>query len=165
MTISAFLKRNPILIKTFWVRLVLLSVGWFILVGGQLSDLWFVALIIILTTIISLYCIPEGVWNLKPFAVLAFIPFFIKNSIRGGWDVARRTFYRSIPLSPDFITVNLSKDKAKDLILIWTISLLPGTASCEIQGETLIVHVLDKNLPVAEEIEILQKQISKFRNG
>ncbi|MFO8002201.1 MAG: hypothetical protein R6U46_13225, partial [Marinilabilia sp.] len=53
----------------------------------------------------------------------------------------------------------------KTLILVWIISLLPGTASTAITGETIIVHVLDKNLPVVREIQELKSRINEMFVG
>lgn len=149
--------------RAFLTRLLLFFGGWIILVGGQLSDLWFVALVLLSTTAISLYCIPPAQWNLRPVAVAAFVPYFLLTAIRGGWDVARRAFYPTVPIDPDFLTVTVDDDHRRTLLLTWIISLLPGTAGCEIHDDrTLTVHVLDKRLPVAAEIKELQRRIARM---
>lgn len=145
----------------FFIRLLVFGGGWLILTGGQISDLWFVVLILLLTTALSLFCVPPGQWKLRPLAVLGLLPYFLITALRGGWDVARRAFYRRIPIDPGFITIHLDDDHRRTLLLVWIISLLPGTASCEIEGSSLIVHVLDKNLPVASELEALQRRLEK----
>jgi multisubunit Na+/H+ antiporter MnhE subunit len=76
--------------------------------------------------------------------------------------VARRVFFRTVPIDPDFITIEHDRDPRKTLILAWIISLLPGTASTLITEESIVVHVLDKKLPVAEEILELQNRINKI---
>lgn len=151
--------KKSLLVKSFAIRFVLSSLAWLILVGGQLGDLWFVILCLAITTTISLYCIPPGQWVFRPMGVVRFIPYFLLTALHGGWDVARRVFFRTVPIDPGFITVEHDTDPRKTLILTWVISLLPGTASCVIKDETIIVHVLDKTLPVHEEIKELQKRI------
>ncbi|MCC5839513.1 MAG: Na+/H+ antiporter subunit E [Opitutales bacterium] len=147
----------------FLVRLLLFAAGWFILVGGQTSDLWFVLLVLLLTTLISLYCVPPGQWRLRPLGVLAFLPYFFITAMRGGWDVARRAYHPgAVSVDPGFLTVSVSDDMRQTLLLAWIISLLPGTASCEIKDRTLLVHVLDKKLPVEAEIADLQKRIARM---
>lgn len=158
--------RSGHIIKSFLLRFVLFATGWLILVGGtQISDIWFVLLFISLATVISLYSVPPGQWVLRPLGVLQFIPFFIITALRGGWDVARRVFFRTVPTDPDFISIEHDRDPRKTLILAWVISLLPGTASTAITEKTIVVHVLDKSLPVAEEILELRKRINKIFAG
>ena len=74
--------------------------------------------------------------------------------------MARRVFFRKMPIDPDFVTIEHEQDQRKTLILAWVISLLPGTASTVITEKSIVVHVLDKNLPVKEEIRELQDRIN-----
>ncbi|MFN3556530.1 MAG: Na+/H+ antiporter subunit E [Bacteroidales bacterium] len=151
------------LITTFILRFVVLAAGWMALVGGQqYGDRWFVIVFLVATTLISIYTVPPGQWKLRPMGVVQFFPYFIIMALSGGWDVARRVFYRTIPIDPDFITIEHDGDTRKTLILAWVISLLPGTASSVITENTIVVHVLDKNLPVTEEIQELQNRVNKM---
>ena len=158
--------KSRILLKSFLLRFALFAAGWMILAGGhQLSDILFVILFLAATTAISMYSVPPGQWVLRPLGVVRFLPYFLFTALRGGWDVARRVFFRTIPIDPDFITVEHDRDPQKTLILAWVISLLPGTASCLIREETIVVHVLDKKLPVTEEILELQNRINDMFAG
>lgn len=157
------MKKNSILIKSFLLRFIIFTAGWFVLVGGrQVSDIGFVILFLILTTVISMYSVPPGQWVISPLGVIRFLPYFLLTAIRGGWDVARRVFFRTVPIDPDFITIEHDQDPRKTLILTWIISLLPGTASTLITEKTIVVHVLDKKLPVTEEIRELQNRINQI---
>jgi multicomponent Na+:H+ antiporter subunit E len=156
------LKRST-LIKSFLLRFAIFAAGWLVLVGGQqLSDLVFVILFLVATTVISIYTIPPGQWVLRPWGVVRIVPYFLITALRGGWDVARRVFFRNVPIDPDFIAIQHDPNPQKTLVLVWIISLLPGTASAGITEETIVVHVLDKKLPVAEEIKELQSRINKM---
>ena len=42
------------------------------------------------------------------------------------------------------------------------VSLLPGTLSADIRGDTLIVHVLDKNLPMFEQLRRLELAVARL---
>lgn len=157
------MKKSSILIKSFLLRFAIFTAGWFVLLGGlQVSDPGFVILFLTVTTVISIYSVPPGQWVISPLGVVRFFPYFILTAVRGGWDVARRVFFRNIPIDPGFITVEHDLDPRKTLILTWIISLLPGTASTVITGKTIIVHVLDKKLPVTEEILELQNRINQI---
>ncbi|TVQ88626.1 MAG: hypothetical protein EA393_08505 [Bacteroidetes bacterium] len=154
------LKRS-ILLKTFLLRFAIFAAGWLVLAGGyQITDIWFVILFLVATTVISIYTVPPGQWVLRPWGVVRFVPYFLITALRGGWDVARRVFFRTVPIDPAFITIEHDPDPRKTLVLVWIISLLPGTASAGITDETIVVHVLDKKLPVVEEIKELQNRIN-----
>ena len=158
--------KSSILLKSFLLRFALFTVGWFVLVGGrQISDIVFVFLFIAVTTVISIYTVPPGQWVISPLGAARFFPYFLITAIRGGWDVARRVFFRNIPIDPDFITIEHDPDPQKTLILAWVISLLPGTASALISDESIVVHVLDKKLPVTEEIQELQNRVNQMFVG
>jgi len=153
--------KSSLLLKSFLLRFAFFAAGWMVLVGGQkLSDFGFVILFVTITTVISTYAVPPGQWVMSPWGVLRFFPYFIITALRGGWDVARRVFFRTVHIDPDFITIEHATNPQKTLILAWIISLLPGTASCVITEETIIVHVLDKKLPVTKEIQELQTRIN-----
>lgn len=151
------------LLKCFLLRFVIFAAGWLVLLGGlHLSDIWFVILFLVATSAISMYTVPPGQWVLRPVAVVRFFPFFLITALRGGWDVAQRVFFRTVPIDPDFITIENDQDPRKTLILVWIISLLPGTASTVITENTIIVHVLDKRLPVDQEIQELKSRINEM---
>ncbi len=159
------MKRSTLL-KSFLLRFVIFATGWLVLLGElQFSDIWFVILFLVATAAISMYTIPPGKWVFRPLAVARFFPFFLITSLRGGWDVARRVFFRKVPIDPGFISIEKGRDQRKTLVLVWIISLLPGTASTVINGDTIIVHVLDKKLPVEQEIEELKKRIDELFVG
>ncbi len=160
------MKKSRILIQSFLLRFVIFAAGWFVLVGGhQISDIGFVVLFIAVTAVISIYTVPPGQWVISPLGVVRFFPYFLITALRGGWDVARRVFFRTVPIDPDFITIEHDPDQQKTLILAWVISLLPGTASTVITEESIVVHVLDKKLPVTEEIQELQNRINEMIVG
>jgi multicomponent Na+:H+ antiporter subunit E len=155
--------KSSILLKSFLLRFAIFAAGWLILVGGQqLNDIWFVILCIAATTVISIYSVPPGQWDFRLLGVARFFPYFLITALRGGWDVARRVFFRTVPIDPDFVTIEHDRDPRKTLILAWVISLLPGTASTLITEESIVVHVLDKKLPVTEEIQELQNRINEI---
>jgi multicomponent Na+:H+ antiporter subunit E len=158
--------KSNILLKTFLLRFAIFAAGWLVLAGGyQISDIGFVILFLATTTVISMYTVPPGQWVISPLGVVRFFPYFLITALRGGWDVARRVFFRTVPTDPDFITIEHDRDPRKTLILVWVISLLPGTASAGITEDNIVVHVLDKKLPVTEEILELQNRINKIFVG
>lgn len=152
--------KKSVLIKSFVVRFLLFSAGWIVLLGGQRpSEFWLVVLFLTSTTVISIYSIPPGKWVLRPLGTIRFFFYFIKTAVKGGWDVGKRVFLKRVPTDPEFIAVNHYRDPLKTLILAWVISLQPGTTSCMIKKKKIVIHVLDKKIPVAKEIITLQRRI------
>lgn len=158
--------KSSILIKSFLRRFAVLAAGVVMLVGGQkISDIWFVILFLAATTIISIYSVPPRQWVLRPLKVARFFPYFLFMALRGGLDVARRVFSRTVPTDPVFVTIKHDRVLQKTLILAWVISLIPGTASTLITEDSIVVHVIDKNLPAIEDILELQKRINEMFVG
>lgn len=154
---------RSILFKSFVGRSVLFTAGWIVLLGGQKpSEIWLVSIFLAATTVISIYSIPPRKWGLRPLGIIRFFFFFIIATVRGGWDVSKRVFQRNVPTDPEFITVDHYSDLIKTLILAWVISLQPGTTSCVIKKKKTVIHVLDKKIPVAEEIRILKRRIDEM---
>jgi multicomponent Na+:H+ antiporter subunit E len=81
----------------------------------------------------------------RPLRVLGFFLFFLRESLLGAMDVARRALAPSLPLAPDFVRhpMRLPGGPARTL-MVSVVSLLPGTLSADLEedGATLLVHVL-----------------------
>ena len=143
------------------LRLALFFVGWIILTQGQLTDLAFVIILLVTTTAISLWSVPPGDWRIHPLQALRFAPWFLWTALRGGADVARRVFRARMPIQPGFVTVHIEASPKQKLLLALVVSLLPGTASCEILDNELVVHSLDLGLPVETDVLDLCTRIQR----
>ncbi len=143
------------------LRLTLFLIGWIILTQGQLTDLAFVGILLVTTTAMSLWTVPPGAWRIHPLQALRFAPWFLWTALRGGADVARRVFRARMPIHPGFVTVNIEASPKQKLLLALVVSLLPGTASCEISDNKLIVHALDLGLPVEADVLDLCTRIQR----
>lgn len=151
------------LLRSFLGRFLFFFAGWVVLLEGKMpGDLWLVAVFLTATTAISIYSVPPGKWVFRPLGVIRFFIYFITAAVRGGWDVAKRVFLKRVPIDPAFIPVNHYRDPLKTLLLTWVISLQPGTTSCEIKDRTIVIHVLDKNIPIEQDIKKLQERIDKI---
>lgn len=151
------------LLGSFLRRFFFFAASWVVLLDGKKpDDLWLVALFLTAATAISIYTVPPGKWRLRPLAAVRFLIYFITAAVRGGWDVAKRVFVKKVPIDPAFIPVNHYRDPLKTLLFTWVISLQPGTTSCEIKERTIVIHVLDKNIPIEQDIRKLQERIDKL---
>lgn len=143
------------------IRLAAFFGVWMVLTQGRLSDLAFVVPLLAATAAISLWSVPPRQWRIHPLGALRFAPWFLWNALRGGADVARRVFPARMPIEPAFVTVPVVASANQRLLIALTVSLLPGTATCRISGDRLLVHCLDRSLPVEAEIEDLCARIKR----
>ena len=131
---------------------------WAILADGRG---WSVGIpFIFLATIASCLVAPMSRWSLSGLA--RFIPFFIWNSLRGGIDVAYRVLHPKLPIEPALVRYELRLDHvAARVLMANSVTLLPGTLSAGLDGNVLVVHVLNAGAPFAEALEILEQRIAE----
>uniref|UniRef100_A0A7V4E456 Na+/H+ antiporter subunit D n=1 Tax=candidate division WOR-3 bacterium TaxID=2052148 RepID=A0A7V4E456_UNCW3 len=75
------------------------------------------------------------------FWLLIYIPIFAYKCLEANLDVALRVLHPGMPLKPGIIKIktNLKTEIAKTF-LANSITLTPGTMTCEIEGDTLYIH-------------------------
>lgn len=89
-----------------------------------------------------------------------FLIYFIWQSLRGGWDVAWRALHPRLPLSPGISRYQVRLPAGPERILFLNAtSLLPGTVSAGLEGDTLILHTLDDGPAVAMEMAALETRV------
>lgn len=90
-----------------------------------------------------------------------FLAYFVVSSVRGGVDVARRVLLPALPIDPALLDYRLRlPDGAPRVFLAEVVSLLPGTLSAELEGGRLTLHVLDRRLPVAQDLAQLERRVA-----
>lgn len=139
------------------IRVTLFAVLWWIIVQGR-PDAWLIGLpAVIVATIYSLKLSDPLLPKLSLSGAFVFILLFIRESISGGIDVARRTLSPKMMIEPGFDRYRLNiVDPCGRLIFINCISLLPGTLAADLDGEYVDLHVLDLRqdpLPQLQRIE------------
>jgi multicomponent Na+:H+ antiporter subunit E len=146
------------------MRLVLFGGLWLVLTEGDLRSPYLAAVSVVAAAVASLLLARPGLpperpaW--RPGAVLRFLGFFVRESLHGGIDVARRSLDPRLPISPGYIEhrVRLPGGPAQ-AALCGTISLLPGTLSTRLEDGRIRIHVLDRSLPTATTIERLEDHL------
>jgi multicomponent Na+:H+ antiporter subunit E len=99
----------------------------------------------------------------RPWRLLSFAAFFLRGSLLGGLDVARRALHPRLPVSPRLVDfrLELGPGPARTL-MISLVSLLPGSLSADLDAERgiLRVHLLaaDADAGLAE----LQSRIAQL---
>ena len=110
---------------------------------------------------LSIRLLPAGTWHWSVGAAIRFGGYFLRESWRGGWGVARHAFARPLGMSPGLLryALHLPPGPAR-WFFCNTISLLPGTAVVAVEGDSLCAHVLDLSPQSAEELRDLEHRVA-----
>ena len=152
--------------KVYYGRVIaarggLYSLIWWVLTNGDGSSWWFGVPAVVLAVITSMTLIPPVplVWS----AWFNFVPFFFIRSLMGGVDVAWRVFHPRLPIAPDLIDYPLRLPPGlAQVIMVNTVSLLPGTLSTELSTGVLKVHVLDGGDDFKMELVAIEEHVARM---
>ena len=133
-----------------WAAFLLL---WVALIGTNLAALLVGGIAASLATWASLKLLPLSRSHLRLWALLGLMPRFLWQSLKAGWDVARRALDPRLPLAPGFVTFACPyrSEHARDTFAAIS-SLLPGTVPCGDRGDALEIHCLDIGQPVVAQL-------------
>lgn len=149
------------LYKTFFLRAVALYVVWWALIEGDPSGLLFGAAVVVPVSVVSCRLYPTSGYRLHLSATLAFAGYFITRSVMAGVDVARRLLAPTVKVNPGYLTVSTCLPQGSPRwLLANTLSLMPGTLSVQFQGDSLELHCLDLDLPIAEEVRATEHKVA-----
>lgn len=146
-------------VTAFIKRVLLFALIWWLLTEGR-SDAWGMGvLLVLIAAALSLSLAPPVGWSLS--GLLRFLPFFVRYSLVGGVDVAKRAFSIGMPLQPAIIEYPLALTLPQSrLFMAGVISLLPGTLCAEVQDDKLWVHVLDQRNDIQGELKVLERKVA-----
>ena len=137
---------------------------WWVLAGGR-ADGWGVGGVsVILALAASLVLLPPAKGRFSPLGLAAFVRFFLIQSVKGGIQVAAMALRPRLDLAPAMLDLPLALPPGLARILLAnTLTLLPGTLSVRIEGDRLRLHVLDRRLPIMEELRAAEAAITRIR--
>ncbi len=94
---------------------------------------------------------------------LHFLVFFVRESIRGGIDVALRTLAPRLRIEPGF-TVYRTQLRSRESRVLFAncVSLLPGTLAADLNGDRLDVHVLNSTQDADADLSRLEQAIRRL---
>ena len=142
------------LIATLVRRLAWFTLLWWVLAEGRWDEPLMIAVLVAAGTGCSLLLWPTGVWRWRPLQVLAFLPWFLRQSLAGGFDVARRAFQPVPALQPRVVSMDIDLPPDASCLFAWIVSLLPGTACVHRESGQVKIHLLDETcLPQVRELE------------
>jgi multicomponent Na+:H+ antiporter subunit E len=154
--VSATFRLRQCLARTVWM--VLLWLG----LNGLDGPSWIVGGPVVLTAAwISVKLLPAISWRWSLRGALLFGAYFLVESVRGGWDVARRAISPGMALSPALVchVFHLPAGPSR-LFFCSALSLLPGTAVVAMAEHNICVHVLDSATSAAKELRELEQRVA-----
>lgn len=134
---------------------------WAALSGGAI-DTWLVgAPVVVAAAAVSLRLRPHLTTWWSPAGLLRFLALFLRESVRGGIDVAWRAVHPNLPLRPGLVRFDTRLPTGPaEVALLNAVSLLPGTLGADLRGRQLTLHVLDTEAPVEAETRALEAAIA-----
>lgn len=149
------------LVGRLLARLALMALIWLGLNGTDWSSWMVGGPVAFAAAWISVQLLPAMPWHGSVGGAIAFAGWFLRESLRGGWDVAWRALSPKLALSPAIVCVPLHLPPgAARLFFCGAISLLPGTAVVAIAEDSLCVHALDCSPRVEEELRELEDRVA-----
>lgn len=134
---------------------------WWILAGGSAYQPLLAALSVAAAAAASLALVPPGAWRWTAGGAVRFLPFFLRESLLGGLDVARRAFSRHPPLRPGIVDFRTALPPGPSRVFLMNaMSVLPGTLATGVRGATIRVHVLDLDLPNEARLRALEARVA-----
>jgi multicomponent Na+:H+ antiporter subunit E len=91
---------------------------------------------------------------------LRFVPWFFRESLMGGLDVAVRAFRGRAALQPGFIDypLRLRQDSAR-VVFANAVSLMPGTFTAQLHDDAVRVHALDTRAALLPRLRALEDRV------
>jgi len=152
--------RKPSQLHPILMRTSVLVLFWWVLNRDDLAS-WIIGVPFIAAAVaLSMVLAPPRTLRWRPLQLIRFMPVFIWESLKGGVDVTRRVFQPTMPLNPIIFNykVNLPGGLPR-LLMLNVVSLLPGTLSADMQGDQLILHILDKHTAFEKDLQRIENHI------
>ena len=136
------------------------AVAWLIWFDSELGSL-IVGLPLLCLSVALFRRLGQGRFNLRIIGVVRLIRYFLVESVKGGWDVARRTFSRRLDIDPVLVEFEspVAAGPAR-AFLMNCISLLPGTTVVEREEGRLLLHVLSGSRTCLADVKVLEDRIA-----
>ena len=149
-------------LRPSWAMPALIFAGlWLVITGANAGALMIGVPVIALATWASLRIDARQRHRVSLAGAFRFVGFFLYESLRGGFDVARRTLRPKLDIRPGFVQYECTLPGGRPRLLFASCaSLLPGTLTAEMHDRRLIVHLLDTESPVEGELRALEETIA-----
>lgn len=140
-------------------RLLSAALVWIVLTAGNPSAIAVGVPVVAGAALANALLLPRLPWS--PRAIARFALYFLIQSLKGGFDVARRAFDPQLPLEPGVIAYRLRIDgELPRVALTNTISLLPGTLGADMDETHLYIHALDTRRDIIAGVVRAEERIA-----
>lgn len=145
------------------MRLALLAVLWLVLTNADPSGWGYGLVVVPLVWMLTVRVFPPGDYRVQPLYLPRFAAWFLVQSLVAGWDVSRRLLAPRLDVAPGEreVPFTLPEGSARWLAANM-LSLMPGTLSVEVHGETLLLHCLDTAQDVDREVAETEQQVARL---
>jgi multicomponent Na+:H+ antiporter subunit E len=136
---------------------------WWIIVQGR-ADAWLVGLpAIAIASWASIRLGGNELPGLSLRGLVAFTAIFLRESVSGGIDVARRTLGPGLRIEPGFYRYHLHiNHPAARVLLVNCIGLLPGTLAADLDGDHAELHLLDTGMNPDLQLRQLEQAVARL---
>jgi multicomponent Na+:H+ antiporter subunit E len=143
------------------LQLAALAGVWLALAGPEIGS-WLVGAPAVLAALwIARRESGGGVAGWSVWGFVQFLPYFLWELFWGGIDVARRVMGRRVDVEPGYHSYRLALDRpSARVFFLYVVSLLPGTLSADIDGDRLLVHMLDRRQDPSRELARLERRVA-----
>lgn len=149
--------------RAILTRGLLFALLWWVLAEGRAGSWGLGAVAVVAATAASLRLLPPGAQGVSGPALLRFLGFFLWSSLRSGTQVAALALRPRLDLRPIMLERHLALPPGVPrLLMLNTLTLLPGTIGVSLDEARLRIHVLDARLPVAAELRALEAHIARL---
>jgi multicomponent Na+:H+ antiporter subunit E len=134
---------------------------WWLISRGDASA-WLIGLpAVVLAVLASARATRPVMPGISLSGLVAFVLLFVRESLRGGLDVARRVLTPALRIRPGFVEyrTRLTEPRAR-MLLINCISLLPGTLAADAEGDRIELHLLDIDVDPVAGLHQLEQAIA-----
>jgi multicomponent Na+:H+ antiporter subunit E len=95
------------------------------------------------------------------FGASGLVLLFLRESFRGGVDVARRVLGGKVDVEPGLFEYRISlSDTGTRVLFSDMVSLLPGTLSADLRDDLLTVHTLDRRVDSTPDLRRLERHVA-----
>jgi len=130
--------------RSILLSALLLALLWWLLVGHSVAS-WLVAVpAIAIASWLAWHLKAPHLLRFDGWALLRFLPLFLRESVQGGVTVAWRVLSPRLEICPQRVNYRCTlQQPAARVFFILCVNLLPGTLVVHFRGDDLKVHLLD----------------------
>ncbi len=144
-------------------RTAILALLWWIITQGEVGA-WLIGLpAVVLAAMASVSFGGAALSRVSLLGLPGFVALFLRESVRGELDVARRTLAPTLRIQPGFKNHRLQlNDPSARIFLTNCISLLPGTLAARLDGDHVEIHLLDASADPEPDLRRLEQAIARL---